>query len=270
MRVVSHPASLLPCHPVIPLLLLSCLVLGACRQPGELTPDTAVDRVKVQVVQDGFYRVSLAELQAAGLAATYLSSNNAHLSQANTAVPFLIDGDALVFYGQAPADPYTASRTYMVKVGQAGLGMRQTAVTGHAAAPRPEHVAVVRHLEENHVYEARARDGEESDLWFWQTLGHRQTVTLAIDLPVVANGPAVLELNLWGFTKDSRVDYDHDFDLIVNGRYQDTIRWDGAAYHTSHTELSPGSLQNGANTIVLDNAVEGAAALDVMQFTHCQ
>ncbi len=247
------------------LILLLYLLLAACRRAdpvpmGTLSPNTAV----IAIAEDGVYRLTLTALQAAGLNLDALEATNLHLSSAGTAVPYLLQGEQLIFYGQAPDNRYTATRPYLLTVGKAGAQMAQTAVSAAPATLLNDLPQTMR-LEENNVYLAQARRADDSDLWFWQEIGLQQKVSLTFNLPSLSsNSAATMRLHLWGISYNAAIENDHDFDLILNGQYVTTVSWDGQTYYTAEVPLPPGLLKTGNNSLVLDNTPEGAAMVDIM------
>lgn len=248
------------------LLLALLAVLAACR-PDNAAPVApgSVTAVKLFVAEDGLYRVPAAGLRAAGLDPDTLATTNLRLTDNATTVPFLIQDDALLFYGRGSDTPYTAARAYVLQVGESGTAIAETAVDAPAGAAALASVARTAHFEENTFYSSEARTDEHADLWFWHELQQQSTLPLQLDLGAVSDGPARLRLNLWGFTYNPQVDGDHDFDVLVNGRDVGSVQWDGQTFHTAELNLPAGVLQSGINDILLDNRPEGAAFLDIMQ-----
>ncbi len=115
-------------------LFIATFLLAACRQQNDagIVGSVANNALKIMVNADSFYRVSLADLQKAGLTVERLDSSDLHLSQGDTAVPYTITADQLIFYGQAPTSRYTAARPYILRTGASGELMVETAVTGLA------------------------------------------------------------------------------------------------------------------------------------------
>ncbi|MCI0646778.1 MAG: C25 family cysteine peptidase [Chloroflexi bacterium] len=251
---------------VLLLIVASLAFMLARHQPsrvpaeGQLRPDT----LKLLVSQDGFYRASLGSLQRAGLSLERLASDNVSLSQGGRPVPYLLDSDGLIFYGQAPDSRYTTLRPYLLQTGQAGFLMAE-ATAGPAGAAPLATVPQTLHLEENQEYDGRARDDTAGEPWYWHTLQVQSQVTIEFTLPAVASAPARLQLKLWGATHNDSVENDHDFDLVINGQIVGTVRWDGESHHLAEVEAPAGVLQAGENTIVLDNAAEGATLVDIMR-----
>jgi hypothetical protein len=85
-----------------------------------------------------------------------------------------------------------------------------------------------------------------------------------VDLAPVADGAGTLDLRLWGATTDYQVEDDHDLNVVVNNIPIETVRWDGATYHSATLEIPAGTFREGTNEIVLDNSGEGATFLDIM------
>lgn len=83
------------------LIILMAALGAACRREAPLTEERATDRLMIGVTADGVYRLPLADMQAAGLAINSLDVENLQLLQEGTAVPYLLQEDALLFYGQA-------------------------------------------------------------------------------------------------------------------------------------------------------------------------
>ena len=247
----------------VPFLLL---LLSTCNRPantpenvGSFSSTTAV----LQVAEDGVYGVQAAALQAAGLALDNLTMANLHLSSDGTAVPFFIQGDRLIFYGQAPSSRYTATRPYLLSVGEAGNEMPETAVSA-ADSPTLINLPQKIRLEENKVYLAQARQEDDSDLWFWQEIGIQQQASLTFNLSTLSPEAASLRLQLYGITYNHAVENDHDFDLVLNGQRLATVSWDGQTYHTAEVAIPAGLLKTGNNSLLLDNTPPGAAPVDIM------
>lgn len=239
--------------------------LSACR--GEKPPppvNLAAGQLLIEVKSEGLYRIPLANLQAAGLEVVEFDHQHLHLSQAGTAVPFLIQEEALIFYGQAAASRYTDIRPYRLQTGKPGRTFTQTAVPENASLQVATAVTQTYHLEENVFYAPEALATDQTDPWFWHKINQGQQVTLSVEIPQGVTGNSRLRLHLWGQTHNPEIENDHDLDLVVNGQFVETIRWDGAVHHTAALSLPAGIWQTGSNTVVLDNAASGAAFLDIV------
>lgn len=271
-RGVAPIETLLRRHLLRHLLLLAGLLLWtACRdQAGNPTANNGTSvvsttQVKIEVDSTGLYRLSLDDLRRAGLEITTLATDTLALTQGETAVPYFLTNDTLIFYGQAPTSRYTATRPYILQTGQPGTLMSEgPGDTPDTTAP-PNQILQTIHLEENLLYTAQARQDENSDVWFWQEIGPQQTVDIPLNLPTLSDGPATLRLHLWGISENVAIADDHDLDVLVNRQLAETIRWDGANTFTATLSLPAGLLQTGNNTITLDNQPEGVSFLDISQ-----
>ncbi len=249
------------------LLLIFILLITACdsqdnivgRQGGH-----SDKQLKIQVEQDGFYRVTLKELRDAGLMIESLIPENLYLSQLGAAVPYLINENVLIFYGQAPDNRYTATRPYLLEFGKPGTLIGEE-IMSPMDAPVVDQVPLVKHFEENDIYNPQALNVVDDDNWHWETINPQQKLPLSISVPAASDRPAAIRINLWGVTHDPRVDNDHDLDLLLNGQSLGTIRWDGSIYYDSRLDIAPGTLINGENTLILNNEAIGANKLDIME-----
>ncbi|MEJ2749976.1 MAG: hypothetical protein P8183_19030, partial [Anaerolineae bacterium] len=130
-------------------------LLAACRSDNPSTVNSgsfSTNQVKIEVAEDGMVQLSLADLQAAGLSVTDLDSSQLYLSQAGTAVPYILTDTALIFYGQAPTSRYTAVRPYILEAGKAGQVMAETAAVPDSSKTPLTALPQERHLEENQLY----------------------------------------------------------------------------------------------------------------------
>jgi hypothetical protein len=252
---ITHHTSLL--------LLLLCL-LPACRQPAPPAGQSSSEKLIIGITQDGPYRLSLSQLQDAGLALETLSADTLALSSSGLPIPYTLTDDALIFYGQAPNSRYITERPYTLTTNQPGQLIPQTAVPATTTTTTLQHIQQSRHLEQNHVYDTQALT-TTTDPWFWQKIGRGETVQIPFDLSTVPSQPAELRLHLWGVTESAEIANDHDFDLLLNDTRLTTVQWDGQTAYTATVTLPPDLLQPGVNTLTLDNSVPGASRLDIMQ-----
>jgi hypothetical protein len=264
---------------ILCLLLPTAVLLTACGltndSPNDQVPSLIVEEVsgpiadsatKVLVTQDAPYRIPLTDLQNAGLAldAESFTADNLHLSTAGQEIPYLLQDDTLLFYGQASDDLYQEARPYILRTGQPGtlISPSQIAPTGNTAV---ESIKRPIWLEESNIYSSNARTPTEIDTWFWHTIHVEQKYEVPLVLENVGDGSGTMQIKLWGQSHDPSIENDHDIDLVINGQTVDTIRWDGNVHYTATLSLPPGTLQTGDNTILFDNQVPGATFIDISQ-----
>lgn len=225
--------------------------------------ETASGIVKILVDHDGVYRLTRDELAQAGLTIETWDSNNLRLRTGETAVPYLLHSDSLIFYGQAPTNRYTPQRPYLLETGHPGTLISQRPVS-HDETPPVSQLQQTLFLEENHLYAAEATS-QGIDLWYWQEIPQQSSLPITLNLPSLSNAPAELRLQLRGVTHNPQVEDDHDLDLRLNGQPLATIRFDGQTVFTATLTIPAGQLQTGDNELLLDNTPEGASFLDVVQ-----
>jgi hypothetical protein len=264
-------------YPTLRLLLLVSLTLlllaGCRRQSDPPAPPAQADSatLKITIAEDGMVRLTLAQLQQAGMEIEALTPETVALTTGGDPVPLLIDGDALIFYGRKPDNRYNQHRPYLLQSGTPGLAL-ETRPLATDNIPDTAITTVIQtlHLEENHIYEQRAAsDGGIGDggVWFWHKLlhsGNNSRFTVTADLPAVGPGSAEIRLRLYGLTYSRDVNPDHDLDLIVNDQLIERISFDGQIYHESSSLIPPGVLRPGPNTITLNNNQPDATIIDQM------
>jgi hypothetical protein len=251
------------------LLVLFAIASAACRTSStptnnELTnSNIAPDKIKLQIKEDGVYRLTEQDLTAAGIGVDVFKINNLRLSQDGQIVPAIIADNSLIFYGYAPESRYVTERPYILETGKTGLEMPEVFLN-EFDGPVISSVSQTLHLEENHEYAGEARREDNDDVWFWYKLRQQDVFQVEVNLSAVENSPATVRVNAWGFTFDREIDGDHSFDLSINDIPVGSVVWDGQTFNTSETEIPGGILRLGSNKLTIDNRPEGASFLDIM------
>ncbi len=258
------------------LCLLTAVFLTACGQsqtnsttlsPAEISGPVTDSAVKILVTDSAPYRVSLADLRSAGLLIDLdsFTADNLALTTAEQEIPYLLEDDHLLFYGQAPDDIYLEARPYILHTGRPGQIIPPSPTDSPASEIALTSVQQPLWLEENKIYTSNARTDTETDTWFWHVIHVEQKFEISLELENVGDGSGLMQIKLWGQSHDRSVENDHDLDLVINGQTIETIRWDGQVHHTAVMTLPTGTLQTGENSILLDNSVPGATFIDIMQ-----
>jgi hypothetical protein len=250
-------------HLLVGMLTLVWAASACALRKGDVAPSQPVDTVKIQVAQDGLYALEKEALVAAGLAIDSWQVAFLALSQNGVAVPYFLEGDFLIFYGNGSDDRYSSTRPYLLESGREGLAMVESTVS--PSESQGSHVVrKSRRLEENKLYIAETSSESPEDPWFWQRLGQGQKVSVSFDLASPADGEATIRIGMWGATHHPDIEQDHDFDLYVNKRMVGTVRWEGQTRTSAELKIPTGILTAGANELWLDNEAQGAAPLDIM------
>ena len=249
-------------------LVLTLFTICACTDQnyflGNLRndPDSAQDRLKLLVGDPGIYRVTTGDLAAAGIPIDEgFTYENVLLSTGPVEVPYLIDGEALIFYGQPSYDRYYTRRPYILQKGKPGQAMNQSETQQAEMLPLANVRKTLRLEEENH-YVPESRNGE-SDVWFWSKLSQQDRFTAEFSLPSVAEDMATLRFHVWGFSQIPNLKNDHDFEILVNDQSAGMAVFDGQKHFTGEITLPPNTLKAGTNTITLDNQQKGSSTLDI-------
>ena len=255
-------------------------------------------RVKIGIEQDGFYRITGAQLEAAGLDIDTIDPRRLRLLEGDQEVAMhvigeedgLLDpGDVLELFGRAMTTEYTRRNIYVLEQGDTDglrMGERNVAPTG-AAPVRTRHVTTVHAEDGNSEYWQDMPNGEGLDHYFWQRLYSPSTNPFTVTLPHVSKitATASIRVALHGRT-DAILPLDHHTRVSVNGTMIDDQQWDGQIpfMHDvtfDHTLLTPGSntvsvqlLDTGAtvdslylNFIEIDHTAELTAVDNQLRFS---
>ncbi len=258
---------------------------GPLDGPVQLALAADPSALKVVVREDGAYRLTRADLAAAGLDLS-VDPRTIRMFHLGREIPILVlgeldgvldDADAVVFWGEKnpwrtvdnpEATRHTDENVYWLTMGGPEFGRRMAALDAAASLPAPifGECERVRHVEENATFFPRLAGGEGRDHWFGSTglynvaggaLATRRTLT-TIALPHLS--PAVhdahLEVAFAGVT-EAPPSPDHHVVVSVNGRAVGEVRWDGRFAARASFDVPSAFLVAG------DNAVELLVPADV-------
>ncbi len=232
---------------------------------------------KITVNQDGLYKITYAELQAAGLPVTTLDPRTFQLWNLGNQVAIYVedetDGsfdpeDYLLFYGLRARTKYTNTNVYWLTFGgEEGLRMGQRDVTPQTA-PEPDYYMATLHLEEDHFYVSSITDASSTDRWFWttwlNTSAPTRLFTGTLEYPyLTAPVSATLRTSVVGFSDVAGVNPDHHLRFSVNSHVVGDLSWDGRVTITATLPVSLSVLTAGANQIRTDVMADTGASSDV-------
>ena len=186
-------------------------------------------------------KTSSLRLSRQGEPVAFFVSPNAKKFKKKSVLYFLSDGSDL--------NPYGQEAVYELEANQQGL--RMEALNGAPeGAPTSFYWKTVKR-EENLLYQA-AFEGEE-DIWQWDWLFGPMTNGYPFEVtnlsPVAENS----KLRVWLHgASDFPEDPDHHVRLYVNGTLLTDTWWDGETPHFVEAELGPGLLQEGENTLEIE------------------
>ncbi|KAA3658955.1 MAG: hypothetical protein DWQ04_23615 [Chloroflexi bacterium] len=234
-------------------VLLICigLLFTNCHQRDNAHIDP--NHLKMEVKMDRLVRVTRTDLQSAGFEIDQIEADNLYLSSAETAVPYTIHNNALIFYGQAPTNRYTPTRVYMLETGKKGVLMEETAVSLIPNAPTFSTITQTQHFEQNNIYESRARTAANDTVWFWHKFQPDGHFAIDLNLPHLLHDSSQITISLWGLSSNPQIKIDHDIDVLINDHFLKTLQWDGAITHTETIIIPAGLLHSGQNQITFNN-----------------
>jgi len=236
---------------------------------------------RVKVRNDGLYRLTYAELQAAGLPVDDpdLSPHTFRLYNLGAEVAIHVEGeadgkfdntDSILFYGQAVASKYTLDNVYWLTCGGA-TGARMAVRDGTpGGAQTPTYYPAQRHLESNLRYVTLAPGGDDLEHWLWARIlasnssPSSWSTTFTLTAPYMGSYPATLTVEALGYVQYS-VEPDHHVQVYLNNVLLGDAWWDGIAWNTSQFAIPYGLLAAGTNTlrVVLPN--DTGAGIDQVQ-----
>ena len=223
-------------------------------------------RYKITVKRDGIYRLSYADLQAAGIPVQELDPRTFRIHHLGHEVAIYVSGeedgrfdsdDAIYFYGQGLDGKYTDVNIYWLshEAGE-GLRMAQRDVPP-TVGTTPASFETTVHIEENLNYLSNLPKGE-GDHWYGQyyRITPRSSVptrTFTITLESVATGvyTATLRPLIWGQTSYI-VNPDHHLKFYINDTLIGEGYWDGATAFDQELSFDQRLLTSGQNTITIE------------------
>jgi hypothetical protein len=245
-------------------------------------PATLPNSYKIIVHADGLYRLSYADLQAAGLPVETIEPHTWQLYEHNAEVDILVTGegdgsfdpgDSILFYGRVPPSRYTAYNVYWLRYGTPGGARMST-----RAVPPDSHSAgalwATARYAENRRYDPLV-SGADGDHWYGADLRPNEPGEIALDLqPLDTAVPtATLQAGLVGYTHDNGANPDHHAVVTVNGSDVIDAEWEGKGAFTATKTLDRALLAAGENQVTIrlpgdtGAAVEGAW-LDTVQIAY--
>ncbi len=233
-------------------------------------PVTTEAAWRIEITQDGLYRLDYDGLRAAGVPVTGHLATDFHLYWRGQPVAVEVrssgaefsPGDSLVFYGQKfhgsrQDEKYTDANVYWLKVEPTSPSpqMISRSVAPDGAAPQGICSATMT-TEQDMVYWARWSDQPRtSATWFWErvdvpagVLTHSYPLTL--HTPLTA-GHALLRVEFASRNYKSDIAPDHHVRLTLNGTSLGDFYWDGKIGHIITTSVPAVALKDGQNTLAV-------------------
>jgi hypothetical protein len=229
--------------------------------------------VKIEVNKDGFYRVTQAQLVAAGLSpSTDPRTLQLYLDGAEQKI--LVNGeedgvlgatDYLEFYGRGYNTVSTNRNVYWLVVGaQAGLRMKPVSVTGTPVTGAGFPYVVTR--SDKSIYFSSLRNGDKENFFGAVVTGTPVDQTLTLQsVAAGAAGAATLEVHLQGVTQAA-----HSVKVLLNGAEVGLVAFDNQGTGIAQVSVPQSSLVEGTNTVSLaaQNGDNDVSLVDEISMTY--
>lgn len=219
---------------------------------------------RIQVRQDGMYRVTYQELETTGLPVKTLDPSTFQMYHLGNEIAILVEsasehifspGDSLVFYGEKIDDKYTWDNVYWLTFGHK-QGLRMESISGlpDTTYPTAEKYLEVQRSEQNlnYINYIPAEDDFEHFLGkfvYPQQIDYR-TITIPFDSNSLFDGSGILKISLLGY-----LNVTHQASISLNGTVlPDNITWGSFEWKNVEINLPAGSLVEGINTIIISTS----------------
>ncbi|MEJ5254882.1 MAG: C25 family cysteine peptidase [Acidimicrobiales bacterium] len=245
----------------------------------KITSRTTGPVANLSVDSPGWYRVSAADLAAAGVDLTGVSRSKLAITRSGQPVPIKVEGrgnrvglDTTISFWGEPADTlYTGTAVYQLQ-----LDKRLSRPIASDTTPTPtgpaqtSHLATVR-AEEQRNYSVTAPG---DDPWYDQLLTARgrprsTTRTLEVTELATGQGDTRLAVRVWGISRFPTRD-EHHVRVAVNGQPLADVRFDDAQAPTIEAAVPAGVLVEGANQVTVTLVGDTGVPLDMVALDHIE
>jgi hypothetical protein len=238
-----------------------------------INPQASQAAVKLSVKQEGFYRVTQAQLAAAGLDAN-ADPRNLQMFVDGTQVPIRVNGeadgrldasDSVEFYGLALDTPSTNTRVYWLVVGaQAGMRVETVKSGGNLTSGGSFPYTVERR--DRTIYFAGLLNGDAENFFGPLVTGQGSAQTISItNHDAASSSQAVVQVALQGVTAQA-----HTVSVKLNGTAVGVVNFSGTENKVASFNVAQALLQEGANTVTLTSTGAGSdvSLTDYIRITY--
>ncbi|HRT92205.1 MAG TPA: C25 family cysteine peptidase, partial [Anaerolineaceae bacterium] len=229
---------------------------------------------RVKVRNDGVYRLSYAELVAAGLPVSSLDPRTIKMYNLGKELAIRVVGegdgefnstDYIVFYGEGLDSKYTWDNIYWLTYGgDNGRRMGTRNGTPGAGSTPGWHVSNL-HIEENTYYFSNAPGSDDLERYFGAFLYPPSipswTKTFTLDAP--ANAAGQMTISMIGYLANA-INPDHHVRVTLNGEQIGDVYWDGVTWSNLSMPLRAGLLKAGENTLVVTAVNDTGVGSDML------
>ncbi|MEO8033409.1 MAG: C25 family cysteine peptidase [Acidobacteriota bacterium] len=236
----------------------------------------AADAVKLYVAKTGWYRVTVAELIAAGLDPK-ANAKTLHLWAGGREVPMTVEGeesnrvDAIRFYGVALDTPATNEQVYWLAPGFV-RGDRIPSVKGTAATETNRSYLATVERKDKLLFFAALDNGENDS--FFGPLVSTQAASPTLQTLDARNVDTTVSLATVNITLQGGSDIGstsaHRVTITLNGRNLGDVNFSGQQRLSSDFAVSASLLVNGSNVVglVAQNGEEDISVVESVRITY--
>lgn len=232
---------------------------------------------RVQVQEEGFYKIEYDELFLAGLPVDTLNPQTLQLFHQGSEIAIQVQGeldgsfdtnDYILFFGQAINSKYTANNVYWLTFGKTTEVLRfQTRDAIPGTAETPLFYMENKHIEENKNYLSSAPGDEFLERWLWDYVYAKNsepasisyTFTFTNIFPLISK----FEISLLGFTSHP-INPDHHVEVYIGDALIGDVWWDGFSWNTFELLFDKNILVPGENTITIKCPNDTGVTYDVV------
>ena len=235
------------------------------------------DWITIETNEEGVYRVSVSDIQEAGLQVATLDPEELVLWRKGKQVPFLVveQGQALLFYAPLPSSPYSAAEYFWLLRAQdrerieANLSFAGSEIDPELStlqaetnwtAETPDRVLRSALLEENKLYTPQVEAG---DRWLWEAYSAPENRLFEIDLPTADGGQGRIRVDAWACTEGPGP-IDHHWEIWLNDRSLGNTEWDGKGVHQFSLDFPAGVLRPGKNRLEIRTINDTGLKADIV------
>lgn len=268
-------------QPAVPTPLLS-RSSKSLRQSGNVEQTDSVrksqpyDALRIEIVEEGIYRISYEELDAAGLPMAFIQPDKLQLFNLEKEVAIKIvaeepdhlkPGDYIEFYAQGVDNVFTDTNVYWLYWRKKGFGQRLAQIEGQVTGggEKLDVFYETLHIENNAQFWLGTPGAPEADYWFWQRLNASDVGEYTFDLFSPSSEPMEALIRV-GYQGRSTALPSPNHHTIV--KLNDTVigdeRWDGDSKYTQEMRFSSELFTEGRNTLKVEMPGDTGAIVDVI------
>jgi uncharacterized repeat protein (TIGR01451 family) len=211
--------------------------------PGARINDLAASpAIKLLVTQEGWYRVTFAQLTVAG----FVPGKKLALFTGGIEQPIVVTGDAVEFYGLGLDTTSSGARAYWL-ANDKGLASRIVKDKSKAAKPAITSTPFTyERIERTVFFTALTNNGDRENFFGAIVTSGGATQQLFVENADRTAASAALELTLQGGSEAA-----HDVRLTLGGHDLGIVTFDGLARHVARVNVPLQALADGTNTLTL-------------------